>query len=47
MRHVIEGVDIFHGGGFLSVVHTETDIDRTIEAFDTTVRRMIGQGVFN
>ena len=43
----IEGVDVFHGGGLLSVVHTEADIDRSIEAFDTTIRRMIGEGVFN
>jgi glutamate-1-semialdehyde 2,1-aminomutase len=41
-----EGVDIFHGGGLLSIAHTEADIDRTIEAFDTTIRRMLREGLF-
>ena len=41
-----EGVDVFHGGGLLSIAHTEADIDRTIEAFDTTIRRMISEGAF-
>jgi glutamate-1-semialdehyde 2,1-aminomutase len=41
-----EGVEVFHGGGLLSIAHTEADVDRTIEAFDTTIRRMIGEGVF-
>jgi len=43
---VAEGVDLFHGGGLLSVAHTEADVDRTIEAFDTTVRRMTNEGAF-
>lgn len=41
-----EGVDVFHGGGLLSIAHTEADIDRTIEAFDTTIRRMIAEEMF-
>ncbi len=41
-----EGVDLFHGGGLLSVAHTPEDIDRTIEAFDRSVRRMRDEGLF-
>ena len=41
-----EGVEVFHGGGLLSIAHTEADVDRTIEAFDTTIRRMLGEGLF-
>lgn len=41
-----EGIDVFHGGGMLSIAHTEADVDRTIEAFDTTLRRMIAEGQF-
>jgi len=43
---VAEGVDLFHGGGMLSTAHTEADVDRTIEAFDTAVRRMTNEGAF-
>lgn len=43
---VNEGIDCFHGGGLLSIAHTEADIDRTIEAFDTTIRRMIAEDLF-
>jgi len=43
---VTGGVDIFHGGGLLSVAHTEADIDRTIEVFDTSIRRMVGEDAF-
>ncbi len=43
---VAEGIDLFHGGGMLSVAHTEADVDRTIEAFDTAVRRMVNEGAF-
>ena len=41
-----EGIDVFHGGGLLSIAHTEADIDRTIEAFDTTIRRMVTEDLF-
>lgn len=41
-----EGVDLFHGGGLLSVAHTPEDIDRTIEAFDRSIRRMKDEGLF-
>ena len=43
---VNEGIDVFHGGGLLSIAHTEADIDRTIEAFDTTIRRMVAEDLF-
>ena len=43
---VNEGIDVFHGGGLLSIAHTEVDIDRTIEAFDTTIRRMVAEDLF-
>lgn len=41
-----EGVDLFHGGGLLSVAHTPEDIDRTIEAFERSLRRMQQEGYF-
>ncbi len=41
-----EGVDLFHGGGLLSVAHTPEDIERTIAAFDRSVRRMRDEGLF-
>ncbi len=43
---VAGGVDLFHGGGMLSTAHTEADVDRTIEVFDTSIRRMVGEGIF-
>jgi glutamate-1-semialdehyde 2,1-aminomutase len=43
---VNEGVDLFHGGGLLSVAHTPEDIDRTIEAFERAVLRMRDEGWF-
>jgi len=42
-----EGVDLFHGGGLLSAAHTPEDIDRTIEAFDRSIRRMKDEGLFD
>ncbi|MDI3339909.1 MAG: aspartate aminotransferase family protein [Sphaerobacter sp.] len=41
-----EGVDLFHGGGLLSAAHTPEDIDKTIEAFDRTIGRMVEEGLF-
>ncbi len=38
------GVDLMGGsGGFVSGVHTEADIDRTIEAFETAVGELRGE----
>jgi len=44
---VNEGVDLFHGGGLVSLAHTPEDIDRTIEAFDRSLRRMKDEGLFD
>ena len=41
-----EGVDLFHGGGLLSIAHTPDDIDKTIAAFDATIGRMIEEDLF-
>jgi glutamate-1-semialdehyde 2,1-aminomutase len=42
---MLEGSDITFGGGWLSVMHTAEDIDRTIEAFDKTIVRMRDEGI--
>jgi glutamate-1-semialdehyde aminotransferase len=40
------GVDLMGGsGGFTSGVHSEDDIDHTIEAFDAAVREMQAEGI--
>lgn len=43
---LLEGIDLFHGGGFLCAAHTEEDVDRTLAAFDRTLRRMEEEGAF-
>jgi glutamate-1-semialdehyde 2,1-aminomutase len=43
----LEGVALFQEGGMPSAAHTIEDVDRTIEAFDTTLRRMKAEGLFN
>jgi glutamate-1-semialdehyde 2,1-aminomutase len=40
----LEGVDLFHGGGLLSIAHTEKDIDFTIAAFDNSLTRLQADG---
>lgn len=40
----LEGVDLFNGGGLLSIAHTEADIDFTIEAFDRSLTRLQADG---
>jgi glutamate-1-semialdehyde aminotransferase len=35
-----EGVQLFHGSGFLSAAHTETDVERTVAAFAATLARL-------
>ncbi|MFW6075339.1 MAG: aminotransferase class III-fold pyridoxal phosphate-dependent enzyme, partial [Chloroflexota bacterium] len=44
---LLNGVDLFHGGGLVSSVHTEEDIDQSIEAFRATVTRMRDEGMFS
>ena len=44
---LVEGVDIFHMGGLVSSVHTDEDIEKTIRAFETTLKRLKGEGVLD
>ena len=43
---LIEGVDLFGGGGMLSVAHTEADIDHAATAFDRVLGRLEDEGLF-
>jgi hypothetical protein len=42
---MLEGSDITFGGGWLSMMHTGDDIDRTIQGFDRTIARMRDEGI--
>ncbi len=42
----LEGVDLFGGGGLLSVRHTPEDIEFTISAFDRSLDRLVEDGYF-
>jgi glutamate-1-semialdehyde 2,1-aminomutase len=42
---LLEGVHLFQGRGFVSSVHTETDVERTVDSFERTLRRMRDEGV--
>ncbi|MBA2520224.1 MAG: aminotransferase class III-fold pyridoxal phosphate-dependent enzyme [Chloroflexia bacterium] len=44
---MLEGVELFHGGGFLSIRHTEDDVDQTIAAFDRVLGRLDEEGAFS
>jgi glutamate-1-semialdehyde 2,1-aminomutase len=37
---LLEGVQLFHGSGFLSAAHTEQDVERTVAAFAATLARL-------
>jgi glutamate-1-semialdehyde 2,1-aminomutase len=37
---LLEGVQLFHGSGFLSAAHTERDVERTVAAFAVTLARL-------
>jgi glutamate-1-semialdehyde 2,1-aminomutase len=37
---LLEGVQLFHGSGFLSAAHTEADVERTVAAFAATLGRL-------
>ena len=37
---LLEGVQLFHGSGFLSTAHTEADVERTVAAFAATLARL-------
>ncbi len=40
----VEGVDLFNGGGLLSVKHTKDDVDFTLKAFDNSLTRLAESG---
>ena len=42
---LLEGVQLFHGAGFLSTAHTEADLDRTVTAFGALVPRLQEEGL--
>ena len=41
---LLEGVHLFHAGGFFSTAHMDQDVDATIAAFDRVIARMISEG---
>jgi glutamate-1-semialdehyde 2,1-aminomutase len=41
-----QGIDLFHGGGLLSSAHSNSDIDRTVAAFDASIATMKEGGLF-
>lgn len=44
---LLEGVDLFNNGGLVSAAHTDADVDRTVEAFRRTIRRLAAEGKFD
>lgn len=42
---LLEGVDLFNGGGLVSAAHTDADADATVAAFDRTLARMGDEGL--
>ncbi len=40
------GIDLFHGGGLLSSTHSNSDIERTVSAFDGSIAQMKEGGLF-
>ncbi len=42
---MLEGVHLFQGRGFVSTAHTETDVERTANAFERTLTRMRAEGL--
>jgi glutamate-1-semialdehyde 2,1-aminomutase len=43
---LLDGVDLFGGGGMMCAAHTERDIDHAIGAFDRVLERMVEEGAF-
>ncbi|MGI8478233.1 MAG: aspartate aminotransferase family protein [Thermomicrobiales bacterium] len=41
----LEGIDLFNGGGLLSVAHTDADVDVTVEAFERALLRLRLEGM--
>jgi glutamate-1-semialdehyde 2,1-aminomutase len=44
MGMLLEGIDLFAGGGMLSTAHTEDDVDIAIGAFDRVLVRLRDEG---
>ncbi|HEV2527693.1 MAG TPA: aminotransferase class III-fold pyridoxal phosphate-dependent enzyme [Thermomicrobiales bacterium] len=44
---LLQGVDLFGGGGLTCVAHTDADVEKTIAAFDVAVSRMTDEGMFD
>ena len=44
---LLEGVELFNGGGMVGVAHSDVDIDSTIEAFDRVLARIETEGAFD
>jgi glutamate-1-semialdehyde 2,1-aminomutase len=42
---LIEGVHLFHGSGFLSAAHGDSEAEQTVAAFDTTLARLQAAGL--
>jgi glutamate-1-semialdehyde 2,1-aminomutase len=42
---LLEGIDLFAGGGMLSVAHTAADVDTAIAAFDRVLERLQDEGI--
>jgi glutamate-1-semialdehyde 2,1-aminomutase len=42
---LLEGVHLFHSAGFVSAVHSEEDVARTVDAFDAVVPRLQAEGL--
>jgi len=42
---LLEGVHLFQGRGFVSTAHTEADVERTVTAFERTLRRLREDGL--
>jgi glutamate-1-semialdehyde 2,1-aminomutase len=43
---LVEGVHLFHAGGFICTEHDSQDIEKTIAAFDRVIGRMQEEGLF-
>lgn len=44
---LLEGVDLFRGGGFLTLAHSQIEVDQTLAAFDRVLERMVDEGTFS
>ena len=42
---LVEGIDFFHLGGLVSSVHTDEDVEKTVRAFENTIKRLRKEGM--